>query len=269
MFDTNLVSNLLVLGSKRCLQEYRFVGAGGSILAAIIGSCILLVHEGRTQSRVSVTIESVLGTPTVLVLSTTVAPAAALQTATSYTTTALSHTPTVSPTLPNVYVSTVFETSTVVETSIVSQTTPVIYTSSVFCTSAVNETSTTVHTTTVIYTSTVFDTATVTHTSTEVPPTSAITTTTIPTVLQASGERDTSWISRELEALGNRLSGCKTQLELRTRIPIHPLLLDPSFRTLLANCEACQREYRYIVQRLGYKVEQEDWDFLFEIKEID
>jgi len=197
MFDTNPVSNLLVLGSKRCWKEYGFVVAIGSIFPAIIGSCILIVHDARSENPASVTIECVFGTPTVFVLSTTDCPAAALQTATSYSTTALGHTPTVPPTLPNVHVSTVFESSTVVKTSIVSQTTPVIYTSNVFCTSAVNETSTTVHTTTVIYTSTVFDTATVTHTSTEVPPTSSITATTI---LPASREGDTSWISRELEA---------------------------------------------------------------------
>ena len=200
MFGTNLVSNMVVLGTEERLktwEKYGWVGAICTLIAGLGGALMMIGHERGSQKPTEVIIKDISAIATVSIVSATPNPTTGLPldittrvfTTTVYLTSTTSLAPSVTHTitaLPNstdtstttiIYTPpqhapvaakppTTIHSTTITETSTAHDTTTVTEASTAHDTTTVTEVSTAHDTTTVTEVSTAHDSITVTETST-------------------------------------------------------------------------------------------------------
>lgn len=276
MFGTNLVSNMVVLGTEERLktwEKYGWVGAICTLIAGLGGALMMIGHERGSQKPTEVIIKDISAIATVSIVSATPNPTTGLPldittrvfTTTVYLTSTTSLAPSVTHTitaLPNsidtstttiIYTPpqhapvaatppTTIHSTTITETSTAHDTTTVTEVSTAHDSITVTETSTAHGTITMRETYIAHDTITVTHSPhSDAGPTKTI------TVTPECEATDAEWIKRELEAQGRVVAAC----DVRISQMIHLGRDDPSVAAMRRQCQAHHKEFCYLSKRLN------------------
>ena len=261
MFGTNLVSNMVVLGTEERLktwEKYGWVGAVCTLVAGLGGALMMIAHAELAKAKVEVTIKGfseiaavslVSATPNTATdlslalpdacpdITTAVFTTTVYLTSTTYVTPNITHTLTAIPNLTNTSTSSIIGTPAPIQTP------------------AAANVPTTIHTKTITETYTTQDTITVTDKPAWVPPSTTVSTITI-TVTQDSECRVPEWVTRELEAQGNVLSECNERLW--SMLELHGLK-SPAMEGILRECLAHRQEFCELGARLGVQ-SREKWE---------